>query len=179
MSGWLLAAVDLSSVSRSAQDSRSVASYAGVLLAVLGIVAVCWLLLFLWDRYRHELCRAAQDPRTLFHELCRAHRLSRRDRRLLWQAAVVYRLEHPALVFAIPHYVNQLAGSAEPHADAYAGLAVRLFGSLAGPGGADSESSDEPDESRTLRCAGATVRTSSAVPADRDDHELRDQLRGV
>ncbi|HUG93107.1 MAG TPA: hypothetical protein VML55_19860 [Planctomycetaceae bacterium] len=128
--GWP-AAVDLSSVSRSAQDSRGVAEYAGILLAALAIVALCWLLVFLWDRYRRELRRAAHDPRALFRELCRAHRLSRRERGLLWRAAVHLRLEHPALIFALPHFVNRLADSALPESRDYAGLALRLFGSLA------------------------------------------------
>ena len=137
-SGWgsilvLPAAVDLSRVSKSAQDSRSVADVAGVLLAILGVFAASWLLMYLWNRYRREVARAASDPRALFYELCRAHRLTRQERNLLWNAAIHYRLEHPALVFALPHYLQQLADANEPRSPACARLAVRLFGSTAGP----------------------------------------------
>jgi hypothetical protein len=129
----LPAAVDLSRVSRSAQDSRSMADVAGVVLAILGVFAAFWLLMYLWNRYRREVARAASDPRALFYELCRAHGLSRKERNLLWTAAIRYRLEHPALVFALPHYVHQLADGNQPCSTAYARLAVRLFGSTAGP----------------------------------------------
>jgi hypothetical protein len=180
MRGCLQAVVDLSSVSRSAQDSRSVVAWSGVLLAVLAIVAASWFVVFLWDRYRRELLRAANDPRTLFQELCRAHRLSRRERRLLWQAAAYHRLEQPALVFAIPHFVSQLADSTQPHADTYAGLAVRLFGSLAGAGGPASTSDADADENRTVRSEGITVRVPPAAPTGPGDPaEPRDHLRGV
>lgn len=129
----LPAAVDLSRVSKSAQDSRSVAEVALVLLAMLGVFAVFWLLMYLWHRYRREVARAANDPRALFYELCRAHRLSRQERNLLWNAAIHYRLEHPALVFALPHYLQQLADANEPRSPACARLVIRLFGSTAGP----------------------------------------------
>jgi hypothetical protein len=129
----LPAAVDLSRVSKSAQDSRSVAEVAIVLLSMLGIFAVFWLLMYLWNRYRREVARAASDPRALFYELCRAHRLSRQERNLLWNAAIHYRLEHPALVFALPHYLEHLADANDPRSAAFARLAVRLFGSAAGP----------------------------------------------
>jgi hypothetical protein len=129
MNGWWPAAVDVSSVSQHARESRGTAEAAACLMAALGVIGLSWLVLFLWDRYRRELHRIANDPRTLFHELCRSHGLNRGERRLLWKAAVRYRLDHPALVFAIPHYVHELAGSSGPHGRAYAGLAVRLFGS--------------------------------------------------
>ena len=129
----VLAAVDLSRIAQSAQDSRSVAEVAFVLLAMLGVFAVFWLLMYLWNRYRREVARAASDPRALFYELCRAHHLSRQERNLLWNAAIHYRLEHPALVFALPHYLHQLADANEPRSPACARLAVRLFGSTAGP----------------------------------------------
>jgi hypothetical protein len=146
----LPAAVELSRVSHSTQDSRGIAESVGILLAILGVAATCWLLVYLWNRYRYELAKAASDPRDLFYELCRVHGLNRQERNLLWSAAVQHRLEHPALVFALPHYLHELAASHQPRSASYARLEARLFGS-SGEWNPPADPDDTAEDASTSR----------------------------
>lgn len=69
------------------------------------------------------------DPRKLFRELSRAHRLDRHSRRLLRQLAEVLQLEQPAEVFLQPAYfkAENLPAPLQSEAAWYEQLRERLF----------------------------------------------------
>ena len=75
-------------------------------LAVVGVVAAVWILYWLFtgsDRVRRH-----NNPKALFRELCRAHGLGFRDRRLLARLARHRGLDHPRDCSSSP------SGSAPP-----------------------------------------------------------------
>jgi hypothetical protein len=63
------------------------------------IVAIAWLVLRLVAKRERG---AAHSPWCLFRELCKAHRLSSRERQLLIRLAKQERLEQPAMLFIEP-----------------------------------------------------------------------------
>lgn len=79
------------------------------------------------------LRRRNASPRGLFLELCRAHRLTWPQRRLLWQLAESQNLAHPASVFVDPvcFEVGRLTVEVRPHAAELRQLSERLFAEAA------------------------------------------------
>lgn len=68
--------------------------------------------------------RTYQRPTWLFHQLCGAHRLNRRDRRALKNLAEHLELNQPALLFVKPEYFSSV--DRFPDLEAEAGLLFDL-----------------------------------------------------
>ena len=106
----------------------------GDLGAMFGILtgAVLFVLLLRW-LYRVQQARIySNEPRHLFIDLCRAHRLRRRERRLLRELATASHLEQPALVFVRPDLFEPetMLDEKPKKVQAYERLAVKLFAGL-------------------------------------------------
>ncbi|HEX4149514.1 MAG TPA: hypothetical protein VHY20_11020 [Pirellulales bacterium] len=70
-----------------------------LLAIVLAVVVAGWFLSRVAQRERR---RRTNSPRALFQELCQAHQLDRRSRKLLWRLAKHQELGHPASLFIDP-----------------------------------------------------------------------------
>lgn len=106
----------------------------GDLWALLGVMLVgaVFVLMLRW-LYRLQQARLnSNDPRHLFADLCRAHRLGRKQRRLLEELAESAALTQPALVFVRADLFEegQLVVPSEKEAEAYRQLTTRLFAGL-------------------------------------------------
>lgn len=97
-------------------------------IAVFGCIGAIWLALIYWDNYRRRLLRNSNNPKSLFFELCQAHRLDRKQRSLLMKAVQYRGLKQPALLFVDPELLGGLVGSGGAHAKQFAELRQRLFG---------------------------------------------------
>jgi hypothetical protein len=112
-------------------------------LAVLAVVVVfLWLLARLMNR--QEGRRLFNSPKQLFRSLCRAHDLSRSDRRLLVQIGRVRRVAQPASLFLEPEQFDAALEQPAFHGQekALKKLRDRLFGSepsRGGPAGTESQ----------------------------------------
>jgi len=69
--------------------------FAAVLLAIVGAIIYA-------HRRANELTQPCDDPGKLFQELCRAHQIDRRSKRLLKHLAECRALSQPAEVFVTP-----------------------------------------------------------------------------
>lgn len=94
-------------------------------------VAMAWIGLILWDRYRRRAALTAADPRGLFENLCEAHRLNDDDRGVLRRVATLRQLAQPAVVFVDPRHLRDAATASDGTGPACASLLRRLFGDLA------------------------------------------------
>jgi hypothetical protein len=65
-------------------------------LVVLGIVVAVQIY------KRHDYSKPCDDPRKLFRQLCAAHKLNFRSRRLLLQLAAAHHLPQPSALFVTP-----------------------------------------------------------------------------
>jgi len=76
--------------------------------------------------------RPSNSPRRLFAELCRAHELDRRQRKLLRQIVRWQRLAHPARVFLDPERFDaaNLNRPLQAQQAAVTAMRTRLFGKL-------------------------------------------------
>lgn len=101
-----------------------------ILLLFAVIIGAIWTTIFLWDRLRRSAEAAQVAARTLFDELCLAHRLTGDDVALLQTAAQACRLDSPASLFARPDPFDALCLDSQPKAEAYRHLRDRLFGKL-------------------------------------------------
>jgi hypothetical protein len=96
-------------------------------LSVLAAVVIVLWVVSRWMKIREE--QAYNSPRALLRELCRAHGLDRRDRRLLKSLARRQQLEHPSLLFLEPDRFEAGAASASAEERAkFERLRDRLFG---------------------------------------------------
>lgn len=129
MSWWLLLA-DSETLRRVSESSRKLMSSSDswVLSASLAAIILLWLAWSYWDRYRCDPRWRSNDPRMLAQELCRAHRLDRNERALLWKAVEEAELQQPALAFVDPDVLRRLVRSDGPEAGRYRGLMKKLFG---------------------------------------------------
>jgi hypothetical protein len=75
-----------------------------VMLVLIAITLAGWLAAVLWSRFGGE--RTIHNPRKLFNNLCRAHRLDHNQRRLLLALALSHRLPQPAMLFLRPDLFN-------------------------------------------------------------------------
>src|SRR5690606_10924283 len=99
----------------------------GVVLLLAGFFSVLhWF--YRWQQTRKE----SNEPRHLFDDLCRAHRLSRRDRKRLRLLAESHVLESPSTLFLRPDLfeVHSLPLEDDREARAYSALAEKLFEGL-------------------------------------------------
>jgi len=125
---WLLANVEaFRAAARYMQRSASLSESWFTIAAVAAIIQF-WLALVYWDRYRKQPVRQEDRPKSLFLELCRAHKLSRAERGLLSSIVDAKHLKQPAIVFVDPGVLGDPAGSSAPETRACAELAGKLFG---------------------------------------------------
>lgn len=78
---------------------------------------------------------AQKSSRALLSELCRGHRLKRRDWWFLVRLAHHHRLADPAVLFLDPHWLDPASCGAawQQHASRLRGLQLSLFAGLASP----------------------------------------------
>lgn len=127
----LLANADLGrAFTRYSKRSSSWSENWYLIVAVLGI-ALFWIALYFWDRYRKQIIYSDDSEKALFLELCRAHQLSRAECTILLRAVRAKSLQQPALLFVDPTLLLQLAFSNSTDAASYSQLSKRLFGSAA------------------------------------------------
>ena len=94
-------------------------------LVVAGIVA-WWGASTLWGRDRRP---SLYQPRALFDELCKLHRLQRNEIMLLHTLAKERGVDTPGLLFVHPEYFRPTSDrDEEGYAEALAELRARLFG---------------------------------------------------
>jgi hypothetical protein len=100
-------------------------------LAFALIIAAIWITLFLLEKWRKSRSESQTPPaRSVFDELCEAHRLSTQDVALLLDAAHECRVPTPAFLFVQPDHLDRLSSDARPKAAVYRQLRERLFGDL-------------------------------------------------
>ena len=100
----------------------------GIAVAVLlGLVAAIYAVGKLATRL--DASRRYNSPRRLFRDLCQAHGLDRRQRRLLSRLAYWQHLRHPARLFLEPqrYEVANLGPHLDEFADQYEALRDKLF----------------------------------------------------
>lgn len=102
--------------------------YAVVAIVIVGI----GMAVFAWVNRTPTILNT---PLGLLHELCKAHRVNGRGRRLLEQMAQTASLDHPAILFAGPEHfeacIKQTQGSINyqsTHASTVAILRRKLYG---------------------------------------------------
>lgn len=127
----LLANADLGrAFTRYSKRSSSWSENWYLIVAVLGI-ALFWIALYFWDRYRKQIIYSDDSEKALFLELCRAHKLNRAERKILLKAVQAKSLQQPAILFVDPTVLLQLAFSNSTDSASYTQLSKRLFGTLA------------------------------------------------
>ena len=84
----------------------------GEVLGLVGVAAALALLISILHGFarRQDSGRTINSPQRLFGQLCRAHRLRWRDRRLLKRMAEFGRINPPVLLFVKPDQFPQDAG---------------------------------------------------------------------
>ena len=89
--------VNLESVLRFIRAPRNAEVYNGIVVLLLSVVglALCWICIYLTKRFSKT---PAASPRKLFKRLCRAHELSRGERRQLEHLARLLGLDTPAIL---------------------------------------------------------------------------------
>jgi hypothetical protein len=97
------------------------------LVVAIADIALLWAGLRWWERNRRRANPAEPTPRSLFLDLCAAHRLSEAERALLERAAARRRLEHPAVLFVVPSLLRDAAAVDAANATAFARLEAKLF----------------------------------------------------
>ncbi len=95
------------------------------LAAAVTLVVAAVLVLYL-SLDRRDRQRKRNSPRGLFEELCKAHELSRAERKLLESIAAARRLADPGQLFVRPELLEGLPG--EPTSAEQRALAAKLFG---------------------------------------------------
>lgn len=94
------------------------------------VLGAIWTTIFLWDRLRKNADTEESASRSLFDELCLAHRLEHSDIALLSDAALECGLESPASLFVQPDRFDALCTETQPRSEVYRRLRDRLFGPL-------------------------------------------------
>ena len=128
---WFWANADLGKAfTRYSRQSSSLTDN-WLILAVFVAIPLLWVALAYWDKWRKQSIRNGDSPKTLFLELCLAHKLNRSERSLLLKAVEARRLGQAALVFVDPTILGKLAAAKSTDAGGYKRLAKRLFGQSA------------------------------------------------
>jgi len=102
-------------------------SVAAILVSLLLGGLLCVLVIALIRRF---LRQQQHSPRRLFQELCRAHRLLRRDVQLLGLLARKHALEQPARLFLEPSFLISAGNKSDPRAAQFQVLRRLIFGEL-------------------------------------------------
>lgn len=129
--GHTLQLLATSEISRAAvrhlQRSSSLRENWFLALVVLAIVA-SWVGLYFWDRQRQLAPKRTKTQKSLFQQLCDAHRLDRSERMLLVKAAQTGGATFDAVVFVDPRILDGLGAAGEADGEAFRALAIKLFG---------------------------------------------------
>ncbi len=125
---FLLSAADLGKAFTNYSKRSSSLSDNWFIFAAFAAIAVFWVVLFYWDKYRQKLVRRGQNPKTLFVELCRAHSLNRVERSLLSRIAEAKQLSMPSLLFVDPHILQNVAANTRSNSKEIRLLAKKMFG---------------------------------------------------
>lgn len=127
----------------------------GELVAILAACIVAGLLLWLlqWTAKWQEGKLDSPSPGRLFRDLCRAHKLRFKDRRLLKRLAQGSHIDHPVELFLKPEAFNigRIPADLEHQATAILALAERLFAEAPNPqepGPKSSATNEKPETSR-------------------------------
>ena len=97
-----------------------------LLVAVIAI-ALLWVFLFYWDKFRKQFAKRVDNPQMLFVELCKAHELTLAERSLLMKVINLSHLTQPTLVFINPEIIGTMTESGNTEAAEYAKLSRKLF----------------------------------------------------
>ena len=90
----------LANAFRRRSDEPAVVDWLYIVGGAVGVLAVLW---FVARRVlRSEPPKPFRHPTKMFRSLCKAHRLSRRRRRLLERLALAHGLASPGLLFVMP-----------------------------------------------------------------------------
>jgi hypothetical protein len=100
------------------------------LAVIVGAVVLVWLGVTFVERFRIRWRLGAQTPHSLFRELCRAHSLTRADRRLLGLVSRAFPPEQCCRVFIDSRLIGGYASANPDSADECRSLSQRLFGGL-------------------------------------------------
>ena len=97
-----------------------------LLVAVIAI-ALLWVLLFYWDKFRKQFAKRVDNPQMLFVDLCKAFELTLAERSLLMKVMNLSHLTQPSLVFIDPRIIGTMIESGNSESAEYAKLARKLF----------------------------------------------------
>ena len=97
-----------------------------LLVAVIAI-ALLWVLLFYWDKFRKQFAKRVDNPQMLFVDLCKVHGLNLAEKSLLMKVINMAHLTQPSLVFIDPGIIGTMTDSGNPEAAEYGKLARKLF----------------------------------------------------
>jgi hypothetical protein len=108
------------------KDTATREAWIGLIVFMAVLTGLARLTIFSQWRQRQ---RKIFSPRKLFFEICRAHRLSWPERRLLWRLARSQKLEDPASLFLTPECfdISRLTVDVRAHAEELRRLRDRLF----------------------------------------------------
>jgi hypothetical protein len=120
----------LAAAARYSAKSSTIGNHWYLVCAIAGI-AVFWVALHYWNRYRDKLVLPGRRLPPLFLELCEAHQLSRAERTLLLKAVESSRLTHAAAVFVDERILRRLIDAGGADGPPCAELLAKLFGSAA------------------------------------------------
>lgn len=118
------------SASRHLSGSGST-SRMGIVVLIVVVIALVWLALTFFDKYRQLLLAHQRSPQALFRDLCRLHKLTGGERQLLLAVQAGSKPELLSCVFVDPRMLAAYATANINQADACRGLSRKLFGDLA------------------------------------------------
>jgi hypothetical protein len=103
-------------------------SVAAIAEVALAIIVCLWVITVYFSTHRQ---RETNSPWRLFTDLCSAHKLSGRQRRMLKRLAREHRLEQPAMLFVEPTWyrVEKIGPGWRRHVEELDRLRQRLFAS--------------------------------------------------
>jgi len=103
--GTTLIASQFAETSRKMRRPNDDADWEGLLVVLSSVLLVLVALILSYRLHQRWKRAQLRDPKALFRELCRAHRLKRQSIRLLLELARCRQLKHPALVFVeVQHF---------------------------------------------------------------------------
>jgi len=115
------------SVSRSASRGGTLSDNL-FLITWIGLIIAFWIGLYYFDQWRKSRSAMMGSAKSLFVELCKAHRLTRTERALMLRAAKVYNPAEPAAIFVDPRILSSCATLPKPDGPDYSLLRQKIFG---------------------------------------------------
>lgn len=115
-------------VTRYMQDSPTFYQDIWFIVIAVGTIGAVWAAITLWDRLQSIHAPAKPRYKTLFVELCQAHKLADADAQWLQNAAMQFGIDDPARIFFTPQAVEVHLQSDEANALIARALLQKLFG---------------------------------------------------